>query len=208
MDRDEIIEIYSEYSAQFDERIGSLDIYNQTYVDFICVAKKKQSLLDLACGPGNVSAFIQKVLPDVEMSCVDLSDEMLVLAGDKLQKASFFKSDIMALELPERKYDMIVCAFGLPYIKACDIDRFVYQVDRFSSIGTSVYISCMEGNTLTKEVMSFADLKSLDVQRHRKEDVVASFAKRNFSLTSFSKQDYKEADGSVTADIILFFEKR
>lgn len=132
---------------------------------------------------------------------------MLSLASEKLQQATFYKSDILALEIPERKYDMIVCAFGLPYIKTCEVDTFVDQVNRFSSTGTSVYVSCMEGDTLTREAMSFAGLQSLHVQRHLKEDVVASFAKRSFKLVSFRKQDYNELDGSVTADLIFFFEK-
>lgn len=57
MDRNEIVRIYSEYSAQFEDRIGSLDVYNQAYVDFADAALKKQSLLDLSMRAGKCFCF-------------------------------------------------------------------------------------------------------------------------------------------------------
>jgi ubiquinone/menaquinone biosynthesis C-methylase UbiE len=207
MDKNEIIKFYSEYSSQFDEKIGCLDLYDISYSDFVLNSKRKGNMLDLACGPGNVSAFVKKMIPDVEITCVDLSEKMLQLAETKIKDAKFYVSDILCVEIPENKYDLIFCAFGIPYIKSTDLDRFVSQVSKFSKKGTSVYISCMEGTSVENEVMSFANYQTVSVQRHKKDNVVDSFRKFDFTLVDFQTQGYKEPDGSMTTDMIFFFEK-
>lgn len=207
MDRNKIIDFYSQYSQQFEDKIASLDIYNNSYTEFIVKSKRKTNLLDLACGPGNVSAFIKNMLPDIEITCVDLSEKMLELAKRKLTDAKFYISDILKINIPDKKYDLIVCAFGIPYIKSSDLNNFAEQINKYSDPGTSVYISCMEGLEIDNETMSFADNHSVTVQRHQKDNIVNSFEKHNFKLTDFKTQEYIEPDGSITNDMILLFEK-
>ncbi|MDB4334964.1 class I SAM-dependent methyltransferase [bacterium] len=207
MDKDEVIRFYSEYSSQFEEKIGSLDIYHESYNDFICGAKRKSNMLDLACGPGNVSLFIKNMCPEIEITCVDLSDEMLELAKKKGFMAEFYKSDILNIDIPDKKYDLIMCAFGIPYIKSSELERFVSEVNRYSEKGTSVYISCMEGEFIENEIMSFADFHTVSVQRHRKINIVNSFEEFQFKLTNFNTQAYREPNGFETTDMFFSFEK-
>lgn len=208
INRRKIIDFYSTYSLQFDERISSLANYDASYVDFVKQAKNKQNILDLASGPGNVSAYIKKLIPEVEITCVDLSDEMLKIAKNKLTTGNFYKSDILNITIPEKKYDLIICAFGIPYIKHNEVETFVAQINRFSKKDTAVYISCMEGNTISEEMMSFAENKKLTVQRHQKDDIIRAFKQLHFYLTNYRSLDYLEPDGSITKDMIFYFVKK
>jgi len=207
MNKDEVIKFYSEYCSQFDEKIGSLNIYHESYTNFIKNAKRKSNLLDLACGPGNVSLFVKNILPGIDITCSDLSLEMLDLAKKKIGNAKFYKSDILNIEIPNRKYDLIICAFGIPYIESNELEKFVSEINRYSEKGTSVYISCMEGKSIEKEIMGFADFQTVSVQRHQKEDITNSFKKFNFKLTNYSTQNYTEPNGFVTTDMFFYFEK-
>ena len=161
IDRDNIIRLYSEHSSLFDEKIGSLKNYDESYTYFLKNAKRNGNLLDLACGPGNVSAFIRKLKPEIEITCVDLSDNMLEIAKKKLVKGSFYKSDILDIAVPEKKYDLITCAFGIPYIESSEVGKFVDEVTRFAKKDTAVYISCMAGDEIAEEMMSFAENKKI-----------------------------------------------
>ncbi len=208
MNKSVIIEFYSKYSAHFDKKIGKLVNYNESYTNFVAIAKRKTSLLDLACGPGNVAAFIKSIIPGIEITCVDLSPEMLDLAQKKIGKGNFYQTDILNLDIPVRKYDLICCAFGLPYIKRVEIDKFVREVSRFAEKETLVYISCMKGEAIEKEKMSFADNQTLLVQRYKKEEIIDNFQKYGFFLSSYNTLKYNEPDGNITTDMIFFFEKR
>lgn len=207
MDKKEIINLYSEYASQFDEKIGALKNYDECYTDFVNGAERKESLLDLACGPANVSSFIQKLSPGINISCVDLSEDMLQLAKAKIGDGDFYASDILSINIPEQSYDLIVCAFGIPYIKRSEIDVFISELARFSTKGSAIYISCMMGDEMAVEPMSFADHKSLVVQRYQKEEIIDSFEKFNFSLETYTSLEYKEPDGSMTTDMIFNFVK-
>lgn len=207
MYRNEIIKLYSEYSSQFDEKIGSLKNYDESYTDFVTKAERKENLLDLACGPGNVSIFIKKLKPKIEITGVDLSEEMLQIAEDKIGEGNFYKSNILSICIPEKKYDLITCAFGIPYIKNSEIEGFIRELTRFSKKGTTVYISCMAGEKLSEEPMSFAKNKTLIVQRYKKNDIIDNFKKFYFALKSYKTIEYKEPDGSSTTDMIFNFRK-
>ena len=58
-------------------------------------------MLDLACGPGNVSHFIQALILEIEITCVDLSQEMLDLAeeNDYLGVVKIIKQQIESKKL-------------------------------------------------------------------------------------------------------------
>jgi ubiquinone/menaquinone biosynthesis C-methylase UbiE len=208
MDKNKIIRLYSEFSSQFDKKIGSLKSYDESYTHFVVNAERKKHLLDLACGPGNVSSFIKTLEPNIEITCVDLSNEMLKIARDKIGEGDFYTSDILNIDIPYKKYDLITCAFGIPYIKSSEVEKFANEVNRFSQKGTAVYISCMSGDTIEKEPMSFAENQTLPVQRHQNTDIITIFEIFDFEMTDFRTQDYKEPDGSFTTDMIFNFRKR
>lgn len=208
IDRKNIIDFYSTYSKQFSQTIANSKAYNQSYIDFVAHAKYKNTLLDLACGPGNVSAYIRTLLPRIRISCVDLSDAMLSLAQQNVPDASCYKSDILNITIPQSTFDLIICAFGLPYIHSNELQQFVQEVTKFSHVGTSVYVSCMEGNTMQQEQMSFANNNLLQVQRHSKQSIIDSFTTEGFLLTDYRNQPYTEPDNRITNDMIFFFEKQ
>ncbi|MGQ8335991.1 class I SAM-dependent DNA methyltransferase [Sunxiuqinia sp. A32] len=208
MERDQIIEFYSKYSSQFDAKIGTLDLYDESYTSFIERAKKPKNLLDLACGPGNVSQFIKNLIPDTEITCVDLSEEMLTIAKQKIPDGKFFKSDILDINIPKETYDLIICAFGLPYIQSEEIDKLVAQVNCFSHQDSLIYISCMKGEKSAIEEISFANKEKLIINYHTKENVLNEFRKGGYELIDYKEQDYPELDGSVTTDMIFNFSKQ
>ena len=57
MDRyKETFETWNKMASLYQERFMDLDLYNETY-DFICnaVVKEKAKILEIGCGPGNIS---------------------------------------------------------------------------------------------------------------------------------------------------------
>ena len=207
MTQEEIINFYSKYATQFNTKIGALTLYDNSYKEFVDAAPVKTNLLDLVCGPGNVSHFIQNLIPDLQISCVDLSQEMLELAKGKLKQAKFYKSDILNLDIPENKYDLIVCAFGLPYVNREDIALFARQISNFAHPETSVYISCMKGNSSQLENVSFGENEKLLIHYHQRESLELAFQSEGFNVISYIEQDYPEQDGSISTDMIFVFSQ-
>ncbi len=58
--KENIKTVYKKYAKEFDEKIASLEIYNESYDYLINKIQDNSAILDLACGPGNVSYYLKK----------------------------------------------------------------------------------------------------------------------------------------------------
>jgi len=66
------------------------------------------SYLDFACGTGRVLSFIENMVDD--STGVEISEAMLALAGEKVQRSKLVLSDITSDDSPlEDQYDLITC---------------------------------------------------------------------------------------------------
>ena len=66
-----------------------------------------KTILDLGCGTGEV---LLRLLPNYEMTGVDLSKEMVDIANRKVDTASFYVQDMRELKL-EKKHDVVISLF-------------------------------------------------------------------------------------------------
>lgn len=106
---------YNKFAEVYDSLIYE-DIDYLSWSKFILdkykgFANEKVDYLDLGCGTGNLAIHIA---PSFNNSwCVDLSEEMLIIAENKFrnekQKAKFVKQDMKELNL-NRKFNLITCS--------------------------------------------------------------------------------------------------
>lgn len=83
--------------------------------------KYDYQVLDVACGTGDVTFRLHKLLPTAYVTGIDLSEGMVRVAEDKLDHADivanthiwFEKGDCLALNYPDNKFDMVTVAYGV-----------------------------------------------------------------------------------------------
>ena len=78
-----------------------------------------RTVVDLGCGPGNVTPLLQKRWPTAEIIGLDNSDEMLALAREAVPNVKFDKVDVSAWT-PARKFDVIFSNAALQWIEGHD----------------------------------------------------------------------------------------
>lgn len=198
--------VYTRYAASFAEKIGGLSNYDSYYARFVAGCRGEESLLDLACGPGNVAGFMHSLKPGLQVTFVDFSREMLELATVRVPGARAYKSDIICLQIPEEPYDLVVCSFGLPYLTTAELPQFVAGLKPFTHKKSRLYISCMKGEMSRYESLSFAGAERVKINYHSRESLSSLFAEAGFCESFYEEIDYKEADGSITKDMIIFYE--
>lgn len=93
-------------------------------------AKQGMRVLDLACGPGTLSARVsEKVAPHGEVVGVDLAAGMLEVARSaQIPCARFQVMDMERLEFPDQWFDAAVCGHGLQF--ASDLVRVLAETRR------------------------------------------------------------------------------
>ncbi|MBT5110640.1 MAG: methyltransferase domain-containing protein [Rhodospirillaceae bacterium] len=78
------------------------------------------TIVDLGCGPGNITPMLQQRWPDATITGVDNSDEMLARARDAVPGVDFINQDIFTWE-PAQKFDLLFSNAALQWVKGHDV---------------------------------------------------------------------------------------
>jgi ubiquinone/menaquinone biosynthesis C-methylase UbiE len=111
-----------------------------------------EHVLDVACGTGNASLAVARMLPRGSVTAVDFSSGMLDQARKKaaalnLRNVEFLERDMQALGFPDGHFDVAVCAFGIFFVE--DMDRQLSHIASLVKPGGRIMISCFEESYFT-----------------------------------------------------------
>ncbi len=197
---------YNIAACDFENTIAKLDNYNETY-DFFCKSlKPNDTILDLACGPANISFNIIKKMPSVQITGIDLSEKMIDIAKQKIPSGNFFVNDIIHYK-SDNPFDAVLLGFALPYLNKSEIEELFKNINRNLVHNGKLYLSFMVGSKEGFEIPSFNQSVELYVHYHEKTEIHSILDQNQFSIQKEWELDYIETDGSITKDSIMIAQK-
>ena len=199
-------EFAEEYASRFDNVSGYL---NQLSYFVSQVKTTSPAILELACGPGNVTKFLKNHFPESRILAVDLAPKMIELAQKALPEVDFRVMDVRDISAIPEKFDAVMCSFCLPFLSKEDAAKVIADCAVRLVPGGVLYISTMEGSEDRAgfETTSFSGDSEIYFNYHVQSDLQEAFEKAGFSVLRLDRQDYLEPDGSVTFDLIFVAEK-
>ncbi|MBF4472157.1 MULTISPECIES: class I SAM-dependent methyltransferase [Flavobacterium] len=143
----ETFETWNKIASLYEEKFMNLDLYDKTY-DFICdsILKEKAEILEIGCGPGNITKYLLSKRPDFNIHGIDIAPNMIELAKKNNPAASFSVMDIRHISELIAKYDGIICGFCLPYLSHSDGKKLIHGATQLLNNNGFLYISFVEGN--------------------------------------------------------------
>ena len=72
---------------------------------------KPTSVIDIATGTGDIAGMISN--HNIDVTGVDISDNMLNIAAKKFPKISFYNDDITNSKIADKKYDLSCISYGI-----------------------------------------------------------------------------------------------
>lgn len=165
------MESYSKLSSIYDELIYEDINYNDFYNKIMEICKehdiKFNNYLDLACGTGNLSKIVCKHFKNTYL--VDLSEEMLMIASDKLRKqknnVKVICQDMSELILNNR-FDLITCCL--------DSTNYLIEDDDIKNYFLSVYNHLNDDGIFIFDINSYYKLSEVlgnNIFTYNSEDV-------------------------------------
>ena len=126
--------IFSRHAEAYERRLEQImgrgeALGRQRVIDLI-EAKPGMRVLDLACGPGNLTARVAPlVLPGGAVVGVDLAPGMIERARRRrITGATFEVMDIERLDFPDASFDAALCGHGLQFVP--DLGRALAEARR------------------------------------------------------------------------------
>ena len=205
----ETFDTWNKIATLYQNKFMDLDLYNSTY-DFICNSVKKVNakILEIGCGPGNITKYLLSKRPDFDIFGIDIAPNMVKLAKINNPKATFSIMDIRRINELKSKYDAIVCGFCLPYLSEADCKKLISDSYNLLEGDGIIYLSFVEGDpsksgfqvgsTGDRSYFYFHDLATLRTQLND----------NGFEEIAITKLDYIRSESQKEQHTIITAKKR
>jgi ubiquinone/menaquinone biosynthesis C-methylase UbiE len=196
MDKTKIaVDIFNKLAQHYQDKFMDVSLYTNTF-DLFCesITKENAEVLELACGPGNITKYLLNKRPDLQLLGTDLAPNMIQLAKQNNPQAEFQLLDCREILSLNKKFDALMCGFAFPYLSKGEAVKLIDDAAQILNPGGVIYISTMEddynksgwkkGSTGDEIFMHYHEagyltkalnengFAMIDLQRLRQDDVV------------------------------------
>lgn len=141
------IDLFNAHSELYQKKFMDVSSYSSS-LDYFCAALGEgiKDVLELACGPGNITKYVLDKRPDLRILATDLAPNMLDLARTNNPGAIFQPLDCREITSLRRNFDGIIAGFCLPYLDAKEARSLIHEAARVLRKDGVLYLSTMEAD--------------------------------------------------------------
>ena len=205
-----IIQTYNNLSEQYHDKFMNATVYHHSYDKLLKHAKKThQTVLDVACGPGNITKNLLSNRNDFKVLGIDAAEKMIQLAKENVPNANFKILDCRNIKDLPQKFDIIVFGFCFPYISKEECIQLIKDSYTILNKNGLLYISTMIGNYDTDSgYKTSSDGKnSMFIHYHNPEYLIEALHNNKFQLIENYTKEYKEGTSIGDTDLFLIAKK-
>lgn len=209
MDKSKVaVDIFNKHASLYQTKFMDVSLYHASF-DFFCDSINKQNteILELACGPGNITKYLLSKRSDFRILGTDLAPNMIELAKQNNPHAEFQLLDCRKIVELNKKFDAVMCGFCLPYLSKEETTKLFEDVSKILNPGGVIYISTMEDDYLTSGLRKGSQGDEMFMHYYLESDLTAPLIKNGFKINYVNRVKSEMTDGSVVTDLILIAEK-
>jgi 2-polyprenyl-3-methyl-5-hydroxy-6-metoxy-1,4-benzoquinol methylase len=210
MDRyKETFETWNKIASLYQDKFMGLDLYDATY-DFICetISKEKAKLLEIGCGPGNITRYLLSKRPDFNIFGIDIAPNMIELAKKNNPTARFAIMDCRHISGLATKYDGIICGFCLPYLSQTDGVKLMSDCYELLDENGFIYLSFVEGDPNKSDFQIGSSGDRAYFYFHQLDVLAEELSKKGFGDIKVFKVEYKNTENKNDLHTILTAKKK
>jgi len=204
------VRVFDAWASEYDKVFQDTSRYHAAFHRFCDVVTPLHAeVLELGCGPGNVTRYLLQRRPDLRILATDLAPNMLELARGYHLPATFALLDARAISSLGRSFDAIVCGFCLPYFSPAETTAFIR--DAFSVLRNkgSLFISTMENDPAKSgyKAPSSGQGESAYIQYYQGEALCKELEGSGFSIRDVMRERYTGRDGAPVTDLMIIAQR-
>lgn len=193
MDKTKIaVDIFNKLAHSYEEKFMDVSLYHDS-LDLFCksIQKENAEMLELACGPGNITKYLLTKRPDLKILGIDLAPNMLELAKINNRNSSFQLMDCREIKSLNKRFDAIMCGFALPYLSKVDAVKLIGDASQVLYPDGIIYISTMEDDYSKSGFKKGSTGEEIFMHFHEAEYLVKALEENGFRIMDLQrlKQD-------------------
>ncbi len=202
------VNIFNKYAEAYEEKYMDVSLYKRSLDELIDFLPRKASVLDIGCGPGNISSYLLKQLPELRVTCADGAEKMLEIAARNNPRATFKILDIRKVKTIGEKFNAVICGFCLPYLSREETEVLLKDIYSILTKNGIFYLSTMEDSySHSGYQKSSSGEDRLFIYYYEAEYLKDFLQEKGFKIVYEELVTQPEDQRSSGQDIILIAEK-
>lgn len=200
---EETFNTWNNVGKLYEEKFMHLDIYNHTYDTFLnLLPSSNATVLDIGCGPGNISNYLYNLKPGLKITGIDMSPNMIELAKNNIPHADFIVLDIQNIHKLTSLFDGIVAGFCIPYLCYNDVSDFLEKLGNIISEKGIFYLSFVEGAYNNSGYLTSSNGMRAYFYYYSTDMITSLLVKYQFNILNIEIIDYSHSPGEKHIVII------
>lgn len=200
------VAVFDEHARLYQDKYMDQHAYGAT-LDLFChhLPQQDAAVLDVACGPGNISRYLLAQRPELHMLGIDLSPNMLRLARENNPQADYKLLDCRHIDRLDMQFAGIVCGFVLPYLSREEALQLITNASSLLLPGGVLYISTMEDAYSKSGMQTSSSGSQLYQYFHEAAYLIPALEASGYTLILQHRQPFPAHP--ATTDLILIARK-
>ena len=199
------IQSYNKNAKAYAEKFMCHEPYTKQAKAFAELLRSGDSVLDIGCGPGNVAKQLLSA-KSLQITGIDLSDEMVKLASANVPSGRFYCQDIRQAEFVTGSFDAVVLSFSIVHLKDVEAEDLLRKAISWTKRNGHLFVSFMAGKVAGFEQTSFSR-QPIFFNYFDHGRIAKLLSEHGMEIIHSEQQDYHEPNGTITQDHFLFGRK-
>lgn len=200
----ETIATWNKIAGLYEEKFMDLDLYNDTY-DAFCTAvgNRKANILEIGCGPGNVTRYLLQQEPGWHITATDIAPNMIALAQKNNPSANCLVMDSREIGKLDVQFDGIIGGFVLPYLSIEESRQLMADYNKLLNNKGILYLSFVDGKPEDSGYQTGSSGDRIYFNFHQMKTILQELERNNFELIHLFNKEYKRTGGLSETHTIL-----
>lgn len=203
------VSVFDNNAQLYQDKFMNVDLYSES-LNVFCDAVKKPNaaVLELACGPGNITQYLLGKRPDFKIFGTDLSVNMLELAKANNPSATFQLMDCRDIHRIKDRYDGIMVGFCLPYLSKEETWKLIHDAGKILNPNGALYLSTMEDDYTKSGLETSAAGNTIYMHYHQGDYLSKYCIDEGFKILHIGRKEYTDHNGKAVVDLMIVAVKR
>ena len=169
--------------------------------------QESPKILDIACGPGNITNYVLSKKPTLTVLGIDLAPNMIELAKANCPEATFKVMDCRHITSINELFDGIVVGFYLPYLNKGEVKYLFKKISNLLRVGGVLYLSAIEADFSTSGYKKGSTGDQVFMYYYQLEFIEAMLSANNLKIISVRRNSVQDKP-NPDIDLLILAVKR
>ncbi|ABE54659.1 Methyltransferase type 12 [Shewanella denitrificans OS217] len=197
------VALFNQLAQGYQDKYMDVGLYETLLGEFCAQLTHNAWVLDMACGPGNLSRYLLDKRPDIQLLGLELAPNMVALAKQNNPEAEFVQMDCRAIEFNHlsnktfatrltgektQRFDALICGFVLPYLTPAEVLALFDDMQQLVKDDGIIYLSTMTGKLADSGFQTSSSGQQMFIHYHEEAHLLRALSEAGFEMISHKQQ--------------------